>query len=271
MLRRLLEFSAVSCARSDFLRSSELDSDRVTRYAEAGLALPEAWNEQLDEIEAARILAAPHELSEIWSSVSELYQEAASCELVIRVLGALLASADQVGSSTSSELVARNVLLAHLKFGSRLFRFVLEDSFPPRQVIMRLNGQRRRIERWSDVLVASLSRDFDVRGFAADEHRMLQFAREQREKSLTTAQDHFWEVILAGLRLTLPVDSGRFSENTRLHKELLDCGLSFFPSAAFSTTGYFKGEVQSQIERSSSYDSCRAREATHLISSNTDV
>ncbi|MBI3863896.1 MAG: hypothetical protein HY290_18560 [Planctomycetia bacterium] len=96
---------------------------------------------------------------------------------------------------------------------------------------------RRKIERWSDLLVGHVVRRFGLADFAYDADRALEFGDEQDREARGTRQDQIWDLYFLCLRSSFPefiLPGGVHGER---RTEVCRSILSSFPESLFLGDG----------------------------------
>jgi hypothetical protein len=100
--------------------------------------------------------------------------------------------------------------------------------------LLRLDRVRRRVERWTDFLIGTMSKHGVALNLAFDPDRCRNNSASLQD---TPTADAVWPLTIAGLTRSFPT-SPRFSdEAARFHSAVLKSQLMAFPSGAFRNDG----------------------------------
>jgi hypothetical protein len=163
-------------------------------------------------------------------------------EMLTRVWGAVLTASDRRQPARRSEPIARSVLVAHQQCRAEVLRFLLHSKILPVEQLADLDRLRRRVERWTDLLVGPLILRYgeEPEAFAFDARRARDFGQDQFQARFHSSARPAWSFLLAGLRTAFPGDS----TNRRTVKDpmmpILRAVLATFPDDAFQAEGAIK-------------------------------
>ena len=170
------------------------------------------------------------------SAIRPLVEEVLTGEILARVSAAVFTMYDRRRQSDECEPLARNLLQGQLDARQRVLNLILHSpQLAPEQAV-ELNRLRRRCERWSDLLIAKLLLDDDVREFAVEAERAGDFAeglRSHREQS----SPQTWPILLASLQAAFHNLLAPNSPNGDLNERIAAGLLSCFPSEMFDAYG----------------------------------
>src|SRR6185295_14974169 len=117
---------------------------------------------------------------EAWKNFQPLFQEILAAELVTRIAAAASAAHDARRKEAELEPVARSVFTAHLEVRTKVLQLLLTGDRQGVPAARQLNDLRRRIERWTDLLLAHLASTTSVHDFAFEPNRVADFAEDLR-------------------------------------------------------------------------------------------
>src|SRR4051812_46474662 len=118
-----------------------------------------------------------------WPRVRPALEEILVSELVTRLWTAVATAHDQHHGDDGLEPIARNVFAGHLDARRRLLTLLAEARVIALPEVTKLNHLRRRVERWTDMLLAHLAGTIDVNEFAFDMERARDFAEDLDHQS----------------------------------------------------------------------------------------
>lgn len=186
--------------------------------------------------------------------VLDIAEQVLLTEMLTRVWGTVLTACDLQRDQRHSRQIARSVLNTHQQCRvSVLRRLLVHANSLPIERMAELDRLRRRIERWTDLLVgpfiARFGEPLDV--FAFDPRRARDFGEEQFESRFQTTSQPSWSFLLAGLRSAFP-QTKQFTptSNKDLMLPILRSILASFPDDAFGGEGAIKSLRWSRANRS---------------------
>jgi len=173
-------------------------------------------------------------------------------ELLTRVWGAVLTASDLQRRERHSEPIARSVLAAHQQCRVSVMRLLMNSFVLPREKLAELDRLRRRVERWTDLLLGPLVARYGdaIKEFAFDHRRASEFGHEQFVARFRTTAPPTWSFLLAGLRSAFPSDATTSVTTNDPTLTILRSVLAVFPDDAFQNEGPIKSLRWSRISRS---------------------
>jgi hypothetical protein len=103
-----------------------------------------------------------------------------------------------------------------------------------------LNQLRRRVERWTDMLLAHVSRDVDITEFAFEPDRAMEFAEDLAHEAVAAERQFTGQLILSSLRAAFQTNLAQGSPNVDLNRRLGCAILACFREELFDATGLVK-------------------------------
>ena len=166
-------------------------------------------------------------LTKVWSATMVMHDQAQHC--------------DELGN------IAHSIHIGHVEAKNRAMRLLLEDPNANPEVFDRLNKLRRKVERWTDLLLGQLP-DLEIAmQFAFQPNRVRDFGEEstQYNSNESTAR----QMIFAN---TIPDDlnqlTNRFPANPEINRRIAGGLLSCFVADRFDSLGLPKS-VQTHVAR----------------------
>lgn len=171
-------------------------------------------------------------------------------EMWTRVAGAVLTACDRRQRLQRAEPIARNVLAVHQQCRSAVLRILLHSTVLPADQLGELDRLRRRVERWTDVLLGPLIAHYgdELSDFAFDARRAREFADEQMSARFRSTSQPAWSFLLAGLRTAFPGGSSVSPPNDPT-LPILRSMLALFPDDAFQSSGPIQSLRHSRVVR----------------------
>ena len=187
---------------------------------------------------------------QVWVRNRPVLEEVFVSEMLTRVWGAILAAADSRRRICHAEPIARNTLIGHLEARHLALRQMVNGSDMPLNELAEIDRLRRRTERWTDLLLGHLVKQYDVADFAFEPRRALDFGSEQLSASPTTSPCVVWDFLLASLRLSFPKKPCRSPVSMQIHRGITGSVMACFPPDAFQGDGPLKSVSVLRIGRS---------------------
>lgn len=194
--------------------------------------------------------ASPLERHLLWDQADSAVREVFISDLLCRTWGAILVACDQSRGIHDSEPIARHVLLRQMEVRQEVLLLMIEGQGIPMDRILQLDRIRRRLERWTDLVLGHLLKRFDLKDFAFDEQRALDFGREQMEAWNTNQHDRMWQLYLLCIRGGFAEQSVPMERHGQLRLESLRAMLACFTEDAFRDEGPLKTPWLARLTRS---------------------
>lgn len=213
---------------------------------------------------------APHEHLEMWRGLEPVLEEIFISEVLTRVWGATLTARDQARGTHHTEPIARNVLLGHLDARKRALQLLVTDTTLGLEHLTNIDRIRRRVERWTDLLLGHLIESYQVDDFAFDPVRAREFGAQQLLQSSERPREQVWVLLLVGLRMAFPASQVAPPQEF-IQEEIVDSILACFPPAAFQSAGPFKPILERSLPVAKSSPPQPSVIVPLASSSNTDL
>ncbi len=193
-------------------------------------------------------VVAPEDHQQLWSDIVPMLEEIFVSEVLTRVWGAILTAMDQERGTHQTEPIARNVLIGHLDARKRALQLLVTDPGLTLGHLQPIDSIRRRVERWTDLLLGHLVERYSVDDFAFDPQRAREFGAQQLLQSQENSRDQAWILLLIGLRSSFS-DTPVGPPNEVIQEEIISSILACFPPAAFQPEGPFRPIIADRILR----------------------
>jgi len=273
-LRDLLKLAAFVSVYSPHVIESprELPAAALEQYWHASRNRNHSWIRRLQPRPSSPT-SAKHLC---WNQTRRLVTEVFVSEVLTRVWTSVLVASDRRQAIRYAEPIARSVLVGHLEARRCCLELMVNGADVPLHELIELDRIRRRAERWTDVLLGPLVRQYPVSEFAFDTQRAADFARDLAGRG----PSHLvWTLVLAGVQLafaddrpggpvvdspqaaqpsgvtskggSLPTSSaGLVSDVASDQLAIVQAILACFPADAFTEDGVFKSLVHLRASRS---------------------
>jgi hypothetical protein len=233
--RDTIEIAALLAARADVVVESPAPLD--------GEAIRQSWHRSRERVHGWLLRLRDAAESTAATAVDDVFaiaRELLLSDVAARIWSAILAARSRRTGDLDLEAIARHVLLGRLRGRRIVLEWLLDDPrtrTPSADAqLAALDRLRRRTERWTDLLLATLVRRFDLAEFGFDPERLRDFAAS----ATATSRSDGWPLLLTGLRVAFedvpPVDDAAAVENDRDVQSILAC----LPQDAFEPDGPFR-------------------------------
>lgn len=251
--RMVAEFSALVAAQAPLI------IEGITPLAEGPLCVywqhsKTLWPRRRRELDELCSELTDHSSSEQIQRVVTIASDLLIGELLTRVAGAVLTACDRRQRLRRAEPIARAVLTVHQQCRASVLRLLLHSNCLPADQVAELDRLRRRVERWTDVLIGPLVAHYgnELADFAFDPRRACDFGEEQLQARLGSTSRPAWSFLLAGLRSAFPNSSGQVSSSDPT-MPILRSILALFPDDAFHSEGSIQSLQRTRVARASEY------------------
>jgi hypothetical protein len=214
-----------------------LAAAQLERYWAASKCRLENWHRALKRAAPAEAKAAGFDRDqtvELRATLDEIFVS----EMLARVWTAVLCLRGRRQGTTVEETLARNVLDSHLEVRTRALALLVGGGLGPRQAAA-LNRVRRRVERWTDVLVGGLVGEGEVGEFAFDAERAADFAAHLAQRRDEAGGRQAWRLTLVSLRNAFRVGLCPLAANAEANARVTASILGCFPDELYDSTGLF--------------------------------
>lgn len=184
-----------------------------------------------------------------WPAIEIVIQEIFLSELLTRIWSATMVAHDVRFESDELTGIAHSIHIGHLDAKNRAMRLLLEDETVDAEMFERMNSLRRKIERWTDLLLGQLP-DLDAaQRFAFQSNRVKDFAEEIAESDWQ-ANSTRRVLYSASLKEELGGLSRRYAANPELNRKIVGGMLACFSSDRFDSLGLPKSIQMMWLEKS---------------------
>jgi hypothetical protein len=175
-----------------------------------------------------------------WPRIQPVLEEILVSELLTRLWTAVAAAHDQIHGGDDLEPVARNVFTSHLDARRRLLTLLAQGRVIALPEVKKLDHLRRRVERWTDMLLAQLDGMTNIIEFAFDTGRARDFAEDLDHQSAHAERDVTSRLMLLSLRASFANDLADRTPNNDLNRRIASALLGTFRDPTDDPTGIVK-------------------------------
>lgn len=249
--RTIAEFTALVAAQAPLIieGTSPLAEGPLCVYWQHSKTLWPSRRRELDELCSGM---ADNDSSDRIQQVVAIASDLLIGELLTRVAGAVLTACDRRQRLRRAEPIARSVLTVHQQCRASVLRLLLHSTWMPADQLAELDRLRRRVERWTDMLLGPLVARYgnELAEFAFDPRRARDFGEDQSQARFGFTSRPAWSFLLAGLRSAFPCPPGHPSANDPT-LPILRSILALFPKDAFHPEGQIQSLQQPRVARAS--------------------
>ncbi len=163
-MHELLELAALVSMHGPALvrRTQPIPPQSVERYWVASKSRLDRWGRTLKSLSATTGSGQAASRSSVFLSMRSVLEEILTGEVLTRLWTAALCAYDRHRGTEVAEPVVRSVLIGHLEARHRVLTLLVRGPAICAEQAVKLNQLRRRTERWTDMLLASLAEWCDV-------------------------------------------------------------------------------------------------------------
>jgi hypothetical protein len=220
-VRELVELAALVAVHSSVIIRGEgqLATAASQQYWAASKCRLDRWGRVLRQLAAAGgEPLRPATLA--WPRVRPVLEEILVSELLTRLWTAVAAACDAATGEEEAGVVARNVFAGHLDARRRLLELLADGRVIELPQAVQLNHLRRKVERWTDLLLAHVSRGVDSGEFAFERQRARDFADDLDHDAASADCRLTSHLVLASLRASFASGLAEHSPNRDLNRRI---------------------------------------------------
>lgn len=185
-----------------------------------------------------------------WPAMEIVIQEILLSELLTRVWSAAMVAHDASHETNELGGVAYSIHIGHVEAKNRAMRLLLNDPAVNPKTFDRLNCLRRKVERWTDLLLAQ-SPDFDTAiRFAFQPNRVKDF-REENLGNSHEAQGTRRLLYAASMSEDFNRVAVKYAANPEINRKIAGGLLACFPADRFDSFGMPKSIQLIWMEKTS--------------------
>jgi hypothetical protein len=142
-----------------------------------------------------------------FDEIKPIIDEMLISELLTRVWSAIADVHDQAFREPTYQPIARNILIAHVDVRNRVWAMLFNELSLPAEILKNIALQRRRVERWTDLLLAHLPNPDAVATWAIDAERMSDFRDDLVDERRALPNSAASELLIGSLQAALREDA----------------------------------------------------------------
>jgi hypothetical protein len=202
--------------------AKRLPSRGVERYWTISKCRLDRWGRRLrgvgQEAFVSASLSAQHQA---------LAEEILASEVLTRVWTATMTAHDQHHALDEAEPLARSIYLGHQEARNRVLRWLVHGPHLSLRQLDSLNTLRRRMERWTDSLLAHLAPLIDISPWVFDHERAADFTQDLADNPHNS--QHCVQIVRTSLREAVLADAQAHSPNGDLNQQIASIVVACLP------------------------------------------
>jgi hypothetical protein len=239
--RELAELAALIAVHSGVIvnGAGQVPDSTSEQYWAASKCRFDRWGRILRQLAAAACQPQlPATLA--WPRVRPILEEILISELLTRLWAATAAAYDAAREQQELEPVARNILTGHLEARRRVLSLISDGRVIELREAVRLNQIRRRVERWTDMLLAHLAGAIEIDEFAFEADRAREFAADLDHEAVSSQRRFTCQLMLASLKASFADGLDDRPANQDLNRRIGAAVLAAFREEITDSTGLVK-------------------------------
>lgn len=200
--RDLIDVAAqVAYQAPSFLKTLPPVSDKLLAdYWSASRCRVDRWSMALRDYSQTLDARGEKAAARQWARIRPVLTEILLSETLTRVWAGMSAAYDYRRKSNHMEPVARAIHVAHLEARHRVLSVMVCGRGFAVQDAVALNRVRRRVESWTDALLAPIALEYDVGSLAFGEARCREFALDLAERRHDGLEEPARQLAMASLQ-----------------------------------------------------------------------
>ena len=199
--RQLAELGGWLAICSKALKNSPAsDVPDGMKYWAASKCRIQRWQSALKVFE--NDLKNPQPMHDPWPAISVVIQEILISDLLTRIWTAALSQNSTEFQNHELLSVGHSIYIGHLEIRNRALQLLLEYRSSNEKRVEELDELRRRIERWTDMLLSRMQQLDSAQRFGFDEKRIQDFAIDRNLESRHRRKE-VEQILMASLTTSL--------------------------------------------------------------------
>ena len=250
--KQIIELAATIASHAHEILSpgSIISISSTEQYWAASKSRVEHWAKCLKDYRDKANGANADQKEFLWSEVKPVIEEIFISEMLTRVWGAILSAYDKKSHGDSLSQYGKSVLISQMESNNRSITILLNEDLTPADEAKKLNQLRHRVERWTDLLIASIMTHFDVSEYAIDEERAREFAKDRYTSTGRLTDESNWDVLINSLKSAFIGDLDETPTKHSFNRRIAAGVLGSFRNDVFESLGFVKSLWLLRIENS---------------------
>ena len=183
-----------------------------------------------------------------WPAVRIVVEEILVSEVLARVWVAMMSNRNYFHAFEEMEAVAQNVYTSQIEARNRALHLILSAEEGGVGALASTNQLRRKLERWTDLLLGQLPDSQVAVRFAFDARRMVDFAEERQERSDSEGV-HRTSLYIQGFQNDLLGATDRCAANPMINRDIASGIIGCFEADRFDSAGLPKAARSLWIDK----------------------
>jgi len=218
------------------IRSIErTEKNALEQYWVASKTRLDRWLQTLraHQLRLARTPAASR--PRLWQAVRPVLDEILLSETLTRVWTAVGCAIDRERDTDDIEPIARSVLVGHLEGRNRALQLIMFGQGLGAEDAVELNRLRRRVERWTDLMLGYVLLEYPATEFAFDQGRVADFADDLRHELQAGTYRTGWELVQSSLSAAFEEECRSLAASSDLNAKIAAGVIGCFDAGVFDT------------------------------------
>lgn len=217
--RRLAKTAALIAASSEKLISSpqlrkRFDAEAYWKTCEKRL---QCWNRALAMFKEDLREGSDHSP---WPALAVVGEEILYSEVLTRIWTAVLSISDRDQNDREMDAILRAIWIGHLAARNQVLVLIYKGQQQGIEAAANLDRQRRRLERWTDILLSRFAHLGDVEMFCFDPERVGDWSKEHRQLQAAEYRQQ-WNLLVASFQKSLGKGNEQQAANPDLNRQLV--------------------------------------------------
>ena len=245
----LIQLAALTATNSTvfFRTCHRFSAASLRQYWTASKCRLDRWSHLLKSYGQRLEEVPPQARQAVWQLARPVIEEVLCSEVLTRVWTAVAVVYDRRRDWREVEPVARSVLSGHLEARNRALSLMVFGQGVDVDDAGQLNRLRRRVERWTDLLLAYLAVDEDISDLAFERRRLHDFSEDLRQEQQSGLGRHAASLVLPAIRAAFEKDVSPEAPNGDLNEQVASGVLACFESELFDSVGLLKSLWQVRL------------------------
>jgi hypothetical protein len=209
----------------------------LEQYWTASRCRLDRWLQALKEHETLIANASPGTRVTHWRSIRPLLDEILLSETLTRVWAAVGAAFDLHHGTGDVEPITRSTLIGHLEARNRALQLIVFGQGLGVEEAVSLNRLRRRVERWTDLMLGYVLVDQNAAEFAFDRARALDFAEDLRYERQAGTDNKAWDLVQSSLQAAFQKEGRQAAACAELNRQIAAAVLGCIDAGLFDSWG----------------------------------
>lgn len=170
-------------------------------------------------------------------SLRSVLEEILLSELLTRVWTCLVVEHDRRHQCDDAGAIVRSVHLSHQEARNRTLQLMLKGPGVATEEAVGLNRLRRRVERWTDMLLGFLILSGAENEWAFDPQRALDFSVDMKEDYSLRREGQTWPLLFSSLQASFSDKLAPSAACPELNEKIAGAILGCFGPSLFDTAG----------------------------------